>query len=146
MKEKAYAFQLVQEQALYEFTSVSANKKIVKAVLLESSKTADKLFNLALMDANDEGVFSDEVESRNGDLKKVLATIFRIIRHFLDRHPNTFIGFRGNDERRHRLYRIAIAHELQHLTTEFEIYGGKNNAVFLFEPDTAYEQYYIRKI
>lgn len=146
MKEKAYAFLLMQEQALYEFTSVSSNKKIVKAVLLESSKTADKLFNLALMDADDEGLLSDEVESRNGDLRKVLATVFQIIRHFLDRHPKAIISFRGNDERRHRLYRVAIAHELQYLARDFEIYGGRNNAVFLFEPNTAYEHYYIRKI
>lgn len=146
MKEKAYAFQLVREQALYEFTSTSTNRTIVKAVLLESSRTAERLFNLALMDADDQGELSDEVESRNGDLKNVLATVFRIIDHFLDRHPNKIISFRGNDERRHRLYRIAITHELQHLTRKFEIYGGKGNTIFLFEPNTRYEQYYIKKI
>ncbi|SEI43663.1 hypothetical protein SAMN05216327_101554 [Dyadobacter sp. SG02] len=145
MKEQAYPFQLVQDQAFYEFTSVSANKKIEKAVLLEQSRTVDRLFNLALMDADDDGEFSDEVESRNGDLKMVLATIFRIVEHFLDRRSDVVVGFRGNDERRHRLYRIAIAYQLQHLTGRFEIYGGKNNAMFLFEPNTAYEYYYIKK-
>lgn len=146
MKEKAYPFKLVREYALYEFTSMSANKKIEKAVLLERSRTVNKLFNLALMDADEEGEFSDETESRNGDLRTVLATIFQVISHFLDRHPDELVGFRGNDERRHRLYRIAITHELHNLAREFEVYGGKNNTMLLFEPDTAYDYYYIKKI
>lgn len=146
MKEKAYPFKLVQENALYEFTSISENKKIEKAVLLERSRTSNRLFNLALMDADEDGEFSDEVESRNGDLRMVLATIFQVINHFLDRHPRELVGFRGNDERRHRLYRIAIAHELHNLTQEFEVYGGRGSAILLFEPDTAYDYYYIKKL
>jgi hypothetical protein len=146
MNEASYPFRLVRAPSVYEFESVSVNKKITKTVLIEQSRSGNDIYNLALMDAIGKGKFSDQVESRNGDLRAVLATVFLIVNHFLDRHPGTIVGFRGNDARRHRLYRIALTHELPYLAGKFEVFGGKNDNICLFEPNVQYEIYFIKKL
>lgn len=143
MKENNYPFAL--EESAYRFESVSVNKKVRKAVLFTRSLN-DSLFNLALMDVTNDGQLSDEVESRNGDVREVLATVFQIIDHFLVRNPDIIVGFYGNDDRRHRLYRIAITQALSEISGRFEIYGNKNGKVVLFEPNKEYNAYYIKRL
>ena len=143
MKQSNYPFAF--EESAYRFESVSVNKRIRKAVLLTRSLN-DSLFNLALMDVTNEGHLSDEVESRNGDVREVLATVFQIIDHFLMRNPDIIVGFSGNDDRRHRLYRIAITQALSEISGKFEIYGNKRGQVVLFEPNQEYNAYYIKRL
>ncbi|MET7254283.1 DUF6934 family protein [Dyadobacter fermentans] len=143
MKEKNYPFAL--EESVYRFESVSIVKKIRKAVLLARSLN-DNLFNLALMDVTDDGQLCDDVESRNGDVREVLATVFQIVDHFLVRNPEIIVGFYGNDDRRQRLYRIAITQALSKISGKFEVYGNKNGEVSLFEPNKEYDVYYIKRL
>ncbi|MHA4742295.1 DUF6934 family protein [Dyadobacter sp. MSC1_007] len=146
MNEKGYPFEAGSDGLIYKFESVSANKKIVKTVLL-SSVSGNTIYNLALLDPLGEGEYSDQVESRNGDLREVLATVFQIINDFLDKCPHAMVGFQGSDARRQRLYRIAITHELSNISRTFEVYGLINNETIVpFEPNTDYDHYLIKKI
>lgn len=101
MNEKGYPFEVGPNGLIYQFESISVNKKIKKAVLITPTSGDQELYNLALLDAVGKYEFSDQVESRNGDLKETLATVLQIIEHFLSQHPDAIVGFQGNDRRRH---------------------------------------------
>ena len=144
MDEKTYPFTLVPGELIYEFESVSSNKTIQKAVLFTPTENK-KVFNLALVDIQEDGLFSDQVESNNGDLYTVLATIFAVVDDFLEKRPDCTVGFRGNDQRRQRLYRIVLARELPHISQKFAVYGQIPGDLQAFEANTDYVHYFIRR-
>ncbi|GGM79880.1 hypothetical protein GCM10010967_09590 [Dyadobacter beijingensis] len=142
MDERGYPFEVIPDEHIYKFESVSANKKIHKAVLM--TPTANEwLFNLALVDV-DEDRLRDDVESNNGDMPVILATVFQIVDHFLKIRPECIVMFRGNDSRRQRLYRIALSRELFRISEKFEIFGGQHGKAVPFTPNTDFELYYIK--
>jgi hypothetical protein len=146
MNQKGYPFEVGSDGLIYKFESISANKKIVKTVLL-SNVDGSTVYNLALLDPVGEGGYSDKIESRNGDLREILATVFQIIDDFLTKYPDAMIGFQGSDARRQRLYRIAIARELNNISRTFKIYGIRDNeTVVPFEPNVDYDHYLIKKL
>lgn len=144
MNEESYPFNAAYGPYLYLFESVSTNKKIQKAVLFRDSQ-GNSIFNLALLDVNEHGLLDGEVESNNGDLVTVLATVFRIAGHFLEHNPDVMVMFRGSESRRHRLYRIMLARELNSISKKFNIYGGIPGNFTPFEPDTHYDFYFIKQ-
>ena len=143
MNEKGYPFTLVPGELIYKFESVSANKKILKAVLFTPTES-EILFNLALVDMDTDNQMRDDIESRNGDMPTVLATVFQIIEDFLNASPERIVMFRGNDSRRQRLYRIVLSRELSSISEKFEIFGGQHGKAVPFVTNVNYEQYYIK--
>jgi hypothetical protein len=143
MNEKDYPFTLISGELIYKFESISANKRIQKAVLFTPTEN-EKVFNLALVDLDQDNQMRDDIESRNGDLVTVLATVFRIIEDFLTKKPEYVVMFRGNDSRRQRLYRIVLNRELPAISERFEIFGGRHGIAVPFAVNSDYEQYYIK--
>jgi hypothetical protein len=144
MNESSYPFTLSRQELRYEFVSVSAEKEVRKVVLLSQTSLL-KVYNLALFDELDTGKLCDVSESNNNDLKTILATVVKIIEDFLDKSPKCLVAFRGSDNRRQRLYRIVIARELSKIIEKFEVFGGIETQIFLFEPNVDYEFYLISK-
>ncbi|MGX5852750.1 DUF6934 family protein [Dyadobacter jiangsuensis] len=144
MNEESYPFTAAHGPFLYLFESVSPNKKIQKAVLFTGFQ-GNSIFNLALLDVNEHGLLDGEVESNNGDLVTVLATVFRITEHFLVNNPGSMVMFRGSEKRRHRLYRILLSRELHSISKKFGVYGGVPGNFDPFEPDTNYDFYFIKQ-
>jgi len=145
MQEEPYPFTLSRQEFRYEFVSVSERKKIIKIVLFTRTRT-ENTYNLALFDVQEDGSISDSAESNNNDLRCVLATVIRIIEHFLTTRPESLVIFRGSDLRRQRLYRIVISRELPEILKKFEVYGSVRRKTVLFRPDTAYDFYIIQKL
>ena len=144
MNEESYPFNAAYGPFLYLFESVSANKKIQKAVLFTRSED-ESIFNLALLDVTEQGLLTDQVESNNGDMVTVLATVFRIAEHFLEHNPGSMIMFRGSEKRRHRLYRIILRREFEFISKKFAIYGGITGNLTPFEPEINYDFYSIKQ-
>ncbi|QJD79353.1 DUF6934 family protein [Spirosoma rhododendri] len=144
MNEPAYPFQEGPLEYTYRFESVSEQAVIQKVVLFTETSRAG-LFNMALVDELSDGELSDIVVSNNEDLIMVLATVFRIAEHFLNRSPSYGIIFQGSDERRTRLYRIAISRELAVLSKTYELFGFKNDRFTLFQSNQDYERFLIRR-
>lgn len=94
MNEDSYPFTAVEGQFVYRFESVGANKKIQKAVLFTRTESLN-VFNLALVDLDDDEQMRDDVESKNGDMATVLATVFKIVEDFLKVKPDYIVMFRG---------------------------------------------------
>ncbi|MDR6803934.1 hypothetical protein J2Y45_001203 [Dyadobacter sp. BE34] len=145
MDERSYPFEIGVDGLIYKFESVSENKTILKTVSFVRIGNTD-IFNVALLYPLESGELSDKIESRNGDLPLVLATVFQIVCDFLNKFPDSAVGFRGSDARRHRLYRIAITRELANVAGKYEIYGiTASLAVVVFESNVDYDHYLIKK-
>lgn len=144
MNEESYPFMAIQWPFLYQFESVSENKKIQKFVVFTPTKNKT-IFNLALLDRTEDGLFSDQTESNNGDLSTVLSTIFRIVEHFLAVNPQSLVMFRGHEKRRHRLYRIVLNREYAFLSTKFMVFGGTPDDFVPFQLNTDYDFYFIKQ-
>ena len=147
MEEQKYPFNLIQRELRYEFWSRSEEKEIKKIVIFTKiGFVEDNFYNLALMDELADGELSDISESRNNDMKTILATVFGIANDFLTKNPDAIIAFKGSDERRHRLYRIALNREMGRLSEKFIIAGYTNGEVYPFEVNGIYQQFLIQKI
>jgi hypothetical protein len=145
MEEQKYPFSLVQRELRYEFWSRSEEKEIKKIVIFTKvGYVEDNFYNLALMDELANGDLSDISESRNNDMKTILATVFGIANDFLMKNPDAIVAFKGSDYRRHRLYRIALNREKERLSEKFIIAGYTDGEVYPFEINGEYEQFLIK--
>jgi hypothetical protein len=59
--------------------------------------------------------------SNNGDLKKVIATIFGIGIDFFKQYPNSVVHFLGNEARKTKFYHRIIANNLEEFSQFFKI-------------------------
>jgi hypothetical protein len=146
MKEHPYKFYKNQTEFRYDFTSISDKKEVQKIVVLTSSQFKN-VFNLALLDVLDSGSVSDSIDTRNGDMREVMATVISIIDDFLTDYPDKWIMFKGSDDRRHRLYRVIIAREIEFIRKRFDVFGQSNSGILeVFELNKDYTIYFITKI
>lgn len=145
MNEEHHSFGLSRQEFRYEFVSIGKRKQITKIVLFTETHL-DKIYNLALFDCLEDGSVSAYVDSGNGDERLVFATIIKIIEHFLTIKPDCLIIFRGNDDRRHRLFRIVITTVLSDLSKTFQVYGIVRDRSLRFKPNKLYDSYMIRKL
>jgi hypothetical protein len=56
-----------------------------------------------------------------------------VVFKFFEKYPTSFIFVIGSTETRTRLYRIAIANNLDEIKQNFDIFGSLNNAWESFE-------------
>ena len=146
MDETPYQFEQPTTEIRYDFVSISQEKEVAKRVSFTASNYQN-IYNLALLDVSENGETSDITESRNKDMKTVLATVIRIIEDFLNRNNQNIVVFKGSDERRHRLYRLVIARELQEIQQSFHVFGSINGLQKPepFRADEPYEYFIITK-
>lgn len=138
MDEPYYPYERPTTEIKYDFWSVSNEKHVRKQVIFSALDTPN-IYNLALVDILENGSMSDITETRNKDMRTVLATVIRIIDSFLNQYPAAIVHFRGSDERRQRLYRLIISRELTEIQKKFVVLGGFND--IQPEPFQANQQY-----
>ncbi|MCE7058934.1 DUF6934 family protein [Dyadobacter sp. CY343] len=126
----------------YEFTSVSANKSVRKVVLFTETEN-ENLYNLALMDVLDSGELCDKSETKNQDMRKVIATTYDTVKCFLELNKAFSVIFSGSEEKRQRLYRIAVSTNLTELSGKYLILGLKKGHAERFQPNHIYDHYII---
>jgi hypothetical protein len=140
MDKPYYPFETLDNFIRFRFTSISSEKKVEK--IINFSKTQfDGIYNLALLDILADGSESDIVQTKNKDMEKVLATVFRTMEVFFQNHPNCGIAFSGSSPERIRLYRIAIARELESALKLFNIIGIKEGLMYPFEPNVDFDAF-----
>ncbi|MCF2488370.1 DUF6934 family protein [Dyadobacter sp. CY347] len=142
MQEAFYPFTLQDREVRYEFISRSPEKEVTKVVLLTATDNV-QVYNLALLDLLKDGSLCDIVETKNKDFKIVLATVFRIIIHFLEAKPSHYVVFSGSDPRRHRLYRMVLSRELAGISKTFRVLGISDGIFEEFRLNTNYRYYLI---
>lgn len=81
------------------------------------------LYSLTLAEVQWDGKLSTCINNSNTDVKSTMATVFNAIEIFTANNPRAIVGFKGNTEAKTRLYRIAIARDLDKFLDKFLIWG-----------------------
>ncbi|MCX6213174.1 hypothetical protein [Spirosoma sp.] len=125
MNEPAYTLQISSDVLSFTFDSVSSQNVIHKAIEFSPFPANAIFYNLALLDVDEDGTTNDLAISNNQDMNRVIATVFKAMRAFFEKHPNKLVYFKGSDETgiRTRLYRALISRELEQASEMFAIYG-----------------------
>jgi hypothetical protein len=142
MDKPAYPFKVLQNGYRFEFESISSTKTIQK-VIQYKELSIKNVFNLALLDIDENGIHSDIVVSDNGDMEFVLATVIQTIQVFLALHPQARVLFMGSTKARNRLYRAVISKYYQQMERIYEIHGINSWENEPFEKNKDYEAFLI---
>ena len=142
MDKPAYPFKVVKNGYRFEFESISPKRTIQKVIEYKELEV-ENLFNLALLDIDENGIHSDVVVSDNGDMESVLATVIQTIQVFLALHPKAKVLFMGSTKTRNRLYRAVISKYYQQTERIYEIHGIHNWENEPFEKNKDYEAFLI---
>lgn len=106
----------------FKFTSDGPKGKIQKIV--QFIETEDpSIYNLAFGDLLSDGYIDDHVKNDNKDRNKILATVAASVYEFTACNAGKYVFFTGSTPERTRLYRIALAINLEELSRDFEIFG-----------------------
>lgn len=148
MQYPSYSFTTDRENSIYEFTSIGENQAIKKLIIFTPVKGEYKVYNLSFGDrTNYDGDLlriDDRIVSNNGDMNKVLATIFRAVLDFTKDKGFYKIVFRGSTPSRTRLYRMVLSTNYEELSEYFNIYGvHSNGTVVFFAKNTDYQGFLI---
>lgn len=140
-----YLFHSNLSSTEFFFESIGSKGIINKVVAFQQTSVAT-IYNLGLADYDPTtGEIDDTIITDNGDMEKILATIFQIVLYYLSINPNHIVYFSGNSPSRTRLYRIAINHSLNELTVLVDVLGVINSQPEPFTANRAYDGFLIRK-
>jgi hypothetical protein len=143
MDKSFYDFRILDDAFRYEFVSVGL-RTIPKVIIYQETDIAD-FYNLVLADILDNGTIETDIESKNGDLEKIIATVFRTTITFWGYYPDAKIAFTGSDSKRTRLYQIILTKELDKISHLFAIFGLNDEGLVLFEPNQRYNGFVVYK-
>lgn len=145
MEEVPYNYEQSITEIRYDFVSKSQDKDVAKRVSFTTSDYQN-IYNLALLDVLESGEVSDISESRNRDMKTILATVIRITEEFLNKNQQSIVIFKGSDERRQRLYRLVISRDITEIQKKFIVFGTLlNQKPEKFKPNRPYVYFIITK-
>ena len=125
-RKNAYAISASSDLTTYQFTSTSDGKVIDKRIEFENLDVHFEgrwLYNLAFGDIRTDGTIDDETESNNGDIIRIMATIFSIIYEFTAAYPERGIYFTGSSLQRTNFYQEILRRKYTELISEFQIFG-----------------------
>ena len=126
MNYPRYALEGSSDFSLFEFVSLGKKGAIVK--LIQFSRTEiltpfGTAYNLAFGDKKEDGTIDDRTISENGDRDKILTTVAIATYEYTAKYFGRPIFFRGSDQLRTRLYRMAISLNIEELVSDFAVYG-----------------------
>ncbi|MCF0051753.1 hypothetical protein LXM25_16930 [Dyadobacter sp. LJ53] len=141
MDKPFYQLTVLNEAFRFDFMSVGRNQ-IPKTITFY--KTDDpRLFTLTLATVRPDGSLDTKTVSNNGDMEKILVTVYKAIDIFLSNRSSVIVGFSGNTDARTRLYQIAIAKHFFYLSEHFNIWGLTNNDIESFCINRKYLGFFI---
>lgn len=144
MKEEYYKQWFIKDNdRKISFYSIGTKGKILKRV--EITQRGSALYDFAFGDVKADGSIDDIAITNNGDIIKIFATIFQIIKYYLEKYQNRELYFTGSTDVRTRLYRIVIGNNLQELSGNYIIFGLDNNFIpHPFERNNEYCYFIIK--
>lgn len=142
---------------VFEFISEGKKGEIEKIIQFENTFFPDEpLYNLAFGDKKYRTIkgvrtmyVDDSVGSENGDRDKVLATVVVAVYEYTSVYKDRSIIFTGSDDRRTRLYRMAISKNYDELSKDYDIFGAVKEGNLLlkvpFNSNTTFFAYIIKR-
>ncbi len=143
MNQPFYHFTVLDQALRYEF--VSEGERTIRKTIVYYATTIPSLYSLTLADVLGDDNLDVYAISDNGDMPKILATVFQSIVSFLSNYPNAIVGFKGSTLSRTRLYQIAIARELDKAIDRFKVWGVRSDTGELetFRNGITYESFFV---
>lgn len=143
-KPQAYAVKTTDDRLIFQFNSVSVEKRIKKVVLYQKYSDFPLIFEMMMGDMLDDDETIDFlVESNNGDRDEVLFTVFQTIAMVLDEYSGSKVLFYGSTQTRTRLYQILIAKYFEQANDVYVIKGIRNKTEENFVKNTNYDAFLI---
>lgn len=108
--------------------------------------------NLGFGDLRPDGSIDDKINSNNGDIVQVMATIIEILKDFTKNHPNAIIHFEGSTKERTRLYARILKTYYSTFSKEFHVFAfveeNGRDRLLQFDPrvNTEYSAFLVKKI
>lgn len=125
---QAYPIECSADKLRYSFVSSGLAGEIVKLVSYDYYRLS--LWNLSFGDANDDQTdFDDTVISDNGDMRKVMQTIFQTSLIFTDEYPNRKIYIEPVDRKRRVLYNRIFQEKQADIEQHFIIEGSFSHKI-----------------
>ena len=137
----------VQQIEPLVFTFISRGKKgSINKIILYELLQAD-IFNLCFGDLDSKTLeIDDSVNSDNGDIVKVMATVLQTIPLFFQKYPDGKIYFEGSDVRRTKFYNRIISNRRFDLEKTYYLEGGfSDGSVEFFRENMDYSYFLIAK-
>ncbi|MEY4541843.1 MAG: hypothetical protein RLZZ306_3600 [Bacteroidota bacterium] len=132
-----FNFEILDEYVDFEFYSVGHKGTLKKIIRFVNTDIPD-FHSLSLFDVLEDGSMSVMSESKNGDMKIVLATVAKTIQKFLELYTDRKVFFSGSEDKRTRLYRIAITQEFSNIENVFNVSGVTEDGIESFAPNRPY--------
>ncbi len=130
----------------YEFFSEGPKGRIKKVVKFMKAQDDPIIFNLAFGDEDPlTGNVSDVVITDNKDRDVVLATVANTVNSFCDHFGNHYIYVEGSTTARTRLYQMSISKILKEVSTDFDLYGLKNDELYTFKLNVNYDAFLVKR-
>jgi hypothetical protein len=147
MKNAFYQFQKT-DYTQYVFTSTG--KRNIDKIVEFSPTTINGIINLGFGDLSEDGTIDDEVNSNNGDIRKVITTVINIIQDFTLENNNVKIFFRGSTPERTFLYARILKTYYDDFSVDFHISGitADTSIEEPFNPSSPYnyKAFFIQRI
>jgi hypothetical protein len=141
-----YPLEISEDKLHYRFVSKGLSGDIIKLVNYENYE--DDIWNLAFGDANeDETDFDDTTISDNGDMRKVIRTIFETGVIFTDTHPKRNILIIPVDRQRQILYNRVFSDKYEEIEEHFIIEGinSKISDAEKYIPSKSYKAFLLTR-
>lgn len=136
MNQPNYSFSILNQALRFDF--LSTGRSVISKSIIYTKTQTPELYSLALVDNYSDGSSDDRSVSNNGDMEKILVTVFHTFSIFFQHYPNSIIAFNGSTPSRTRLYRIALSHELSNINKLYNVWGIVDETYQPFERDKAY--------
>ncbi|MCF2502647.1 hypothetical protein L0663_04610 [Dyadobacter sp. CY107] len=136
MDKPFYQFTVLNEARRFDFVSVG-KEEISKTITFSKTEEPD-IYTLMLANVRPNGSLDIRTVSNNGDMKKILVTVYKAIEIFLTDEPDAIVIFSGSSDARTRLYQISISKELSMLNDRFKVYGVTKDGFELFRANQRY--------
>ena len=144
MSKPQYTLTSISDDRLrFEFESIGLEKIVAKVVEYEPVDENGVYFNLALVDMDEDGDYSDNTITDNKDTEKVFGIIAKTIDYFFEKKTKGRILIFSNDKRRIRLYRMIISNYSDEKEQNWRFYGLLAEKFEKFEKGKNYEAFMI---
>ncbi|MCD2422730.1 hypothetical protein LQ567_08155 [Niabella pedocola] len=149
MNHPAYPYE-INSGTRYSF--ISTGKLVIEKVVEFSPTAIPHVYNLGFGDLCADGTIDDSINSNNGDIVKVLATVIRIVGAFTLLKPHIKVVFTGSTPDRLRLYQRILRMYYFEFVTDFLITGlVKEKRLYkelIFKPEAPnlYLAFFVQRI
>ncbi len=145
MRLERYPLEANDDLMSFQFVSEGPKGQIIKYVqFLKTDKP--NFYNLAFGDKRlNEDDFDDDVITDNKDSQKVLATVAMAVLRFTEINKEASIIAQGLTKSRNRLYQMGISQNLEELKEYFKIIGFYKGNWMIYEKNTPYDAFAVKR-